>query len=692
MKRTVIAVFSFLILTGVCQTGLAQKVRLRGQITPTCGSGSQKFADIYGEGNIAVMGTFSCRGAFIFNIANPDAPTLAAHYNPGNNQQFLEAIVLNGIGYFGSGNGGGVHIVNLANPSSPQVLGIVNASNGNGFSSIHEMVVFTQGAATYLIENFNGTSNRTMKIINVTNPAAAVFIRDFIPTEVQWVHAMMVKGNRMVTSGWGNSLTAGRTEIYDISNIGTTAPTLQGFIADPNGPSAGNNNHSAWLSEDGNYLYSAREISGSAANGPNAGDVRVFNITDPLNPLLTNRVTMVGLNLNAVTPHNPVVAGNKLYVSWYQAGLQVFDISTANSPVRIGQYDTFQNAFAPEELVRTEFDGEPWDVFCGRDGFANAVPTGYDGAWAVFPFLGEDKVLIGDLAKGLFIVDVSHATEPSKNVVSDFDGDGRTDLSVFTSASGDWTVEKSSDSSQSVVNWGQAGDIITPGDYDGDGKTDHSIFRPSTGVWWFVMSSNGSRPAAQWGLNGDVPVPADYDADGKTDIAVWRPSNGVWYINQSTLGIRYQQWGVLGDKVFTGDYEGDGKADLAVWRPTNGVWYVLQSSSSIPMYYTFGTNGDKPLFTDFDGDGRSDFAVYRPSNGVWYWINSSNNSFTGYQFGLAEDMPIPADYDGDGKSDITVFRPSTNFWYRLNSGSGSFTIRQYGQTGDRPSPSSVQAQ
>jgi len=690
MKRILITAMLVGIAIGSAGNALAQKVRLRSQITPVCGSGSQKFADIYGEGNIAVMGTYSCRGAFIFDISNPDAPTLASWYNPGANQQFLEAIVVNGRGYFASGNGGGVHVVDLANPYSPQPLGIVNAANGNGFSSIHEMVVFTQDAATYLIENFNGTSNRTMKIINVTNPATAVWIRDFVPTEPLWVHAMMIKGNRMVTSGWG-STQPGRTEIYDISNLGTQAPTLQGFIVDPNGAAAGNNNHSAWLSEDGSYLYSAREISGTAANGPNAGDIRVYDISVPSTPVLMKRLTMVGLNLNAVTPHNPVVKGNKLYVSWYQAGMQVFDVSVQSSPVRIGQYDTFQTAFSPEDSL-ADFGGEPWDIFCGGNGLAAAVPTGYDGAWAVFPFLGEDRVLIGDLAKGLFIVDVSHAAENTKNVVSDFDGDGKTDFSVFRPTTGDWNIETSSNGSQSTLNWGLPGDVITPGDYDGDGKTDHAIYRPSTGVWWFVLSSNGSRPAIQFGLNGDIPVAADYDADGRTDIAVWRPSTGAWYINQSTLGVRIVQWGVSGDKVFTGDYEGDGKADLVVWRPSNGVWYVLQSSSSIPMYYGFGTNGDKPLFADLDGDAKSDFTVYRPSTGVWYTVNSNGGAFTGYQFGIAEDVPVPADYDGDGKADIAVFRPSTNVWYRLNSSNSTFVIREFGTSGDRPSPSSVQPQ
>lgn len=690
MKKSLIPVILVMVVVGSVLTVSAQKVRLRSQITPACGSSSNlKYADIYGEGNIAVQGSYNCRGAFIYNISNPDAPTLYSWYNPGANQQFLEAIVVGNRGYFGSGNGGGVHVVDLTNPSSPQLLGIVNAANGNGFSSIHEMVVFEQNGAKYLIENFNGFSNKLLKVINVTNPATAVWVRDINPTEISWVHAMHIRGNRMFTSGWGTSTVRGRTEIYDITNIASQAPSMLGFIEDGS-PSvtAGNNMHSSWSSEDGNYLYSCRETTSGN------GDVRVYNISNPAIPVLVNSLTMQNLSLNAVTPHNPVVMGNYLYVAWYQAGIQVFDISTPSNPIRVGQYDTFQTAFTPPtEEQLASLSNEPWDMVCGSESLQNALPTTYDGDWAVYPFLGQDKVLAGDLKNGLLILDATGVAAPTKNVVSDFDGDGKTDYSVYRPSTGDWVVEKSSDSSTSTTAWGGfAGDIIVPGDYDGDNKSDHAIFRPSTGTWWFIMSSNGSRPAIQWGVNGDIPVPADYDADGRTDIAVWRPSTGVWYISQSTLGVRIQQWGVSTDKVFPGDYEGDGKADLVVWRPSNGVWYVLQSSSTIPIYYAFGVNGDKPLFADFDNDAREDFTIYRPSTGIWYALRSSNNTFLAYQFGIAEDMPTPADYDGDGKTDIAVFRPSTNIWYRVNSGSGAFVIREFGQTDDRPSPSSVNPQ
>jgi hypothetical protein len=678
MKRTLLTVTAMVFALSLAGTIEAQKIQLRGRLAPACATTSSlKFADIYADGNIAVMGSYNCRGVFIMDVSNPDAPTLSSWYNPGANIQFLEAIVIGNRGYFGAGGGTeGVHIVDLTNPAAPVLLGKVNATTGGGYATIHEMMVFDQGGARYLLENSNSTTNQPLRIIDVTNPTAPVLKWQFTSGTGGWIHAMHIRGTRMYLS----SFSSPRVDIYDIANLATQTPTFLGSVQ-----VGGNSNHSSWTNETGEYLYSAREFSN--------GDLRVYDVRNPATPLLVKTFRAGDLALNAITPHNPVVMGNKLYVAWYQAGTQVFDITNPADPVRIGQYDTYTPEFAPsEEEMRTLEKAEPWDIVCGSPNAERALPTSYGGNWAVYPFLGENKVLLGDLTSGLMVVDVTRATENPKNVISDFDGDGRTDFSVYTPTTGDWFVERSSDNASSTLNWGLPGDIITPGDYDGDRKTDNAIFRPSTGVWWLVLSSSGSRPAIQFGINGDVPVPADYDADGRTDIAVWRPSNGAWYINQSTLGVRILQWGTSTDKVFTGDYDADGKADMVAWRPSNGTWYILQSSSSIPVYVNFGVNGDRPLFADLDGDSRSDFTIYRPSNGVWYSLRSSNGAFSAYQFGLAEDLPIPADYDGDGKADIAVFRPSTNVWYRLNSTGGGFVIREFGSTGDRPSPSSVQPQ
>lgn len=682
---------AFSLLPGILSTDAYSQssfgVELKGQINPACtGTQTTKFADIYADGNIAVQGTYSCKGALIYNIADSEHPTLAAHYNPTPSQQFLEAIVIGNRGYFGSGSGGaGVHIVDLTNPSSPVFLGMVNSANGGGYNTIHEMMVFDQNGQRFLIENSNGTET-PLRIINITNPAAPVFVRSITPPNPRWVHAMHIRGNRMFTSGWGSGTSAtsrGRVEIFDISNIATQAPVIIGAIDDPSG-TGGNGNalHSTWSSEDGNYLYSCREIGSSDAASP--GDVRVYDIRNPAVPLLVKKVSMAQLGIVATTPHNPVVKGNRLYVSWYEAGLIVFDITDPVDPKMIGQYDTWPAAIAPltEKEKRILNNADPRDVMCGGIMSARGkLISGMNGLWAVFPFLGENKILIGDLATGLYVLDVS-----KKNKVSDFDGDGRTDISKFSPTTHTWQIEKSSNGTVSSTEFGLAGDKLASGDYDDDGKADIGVWRASNGTFYSLNSSNGAFVANQWGMDGDHPMPGDFDGDGKTDLAVWRPSNGAWYMLQSTAGIKITLWGLNGDRPLLGDYDGDGKDDLTIYR--DGVWFILKSSDSSWICGSFGLASDRPVVGDFDGDGKADMAIYRPGTGGWYIFQSTTNQFTFNTFGLPTDQPIPADYDGDGKADIAIYRPGDGNWHILRTTAG-YMAKAFGSGDDIPSPSSI---
>ncbi len=297
--------------------------------------------------------------------------------------------------------------------------------------------------------------------------------------------------------------------------------------------------------------------------------------------------------------------------------------------------------------------------------------------------------------------------QTTRPVRADFDGDGKSDISVFRRSTGEWYVLKSSGGMQ-AVQWGAMNDRIVPGDFDGDRKTDFAVYRfgdfmnnSFDSYFYILRSSDNSFVARKWGIaNGftaDIPtMPADFDDDGKTDLSVYQaedflPAEGRFKISQSLNGATISRsWGYNADWRVPADYDGDGKADIAVFRNSSffsneqrGVWYILQSSNNAVRVVRFGSLNDKAVPADYDADGKTDIAVYRPSNGTWYRINSQNNSFYAAQFGATEDKPVPADYDGDGKCDIAVFRPATGVWYLQKSTEG-FAAQPFGASGDMP--------
>jgi len=285
---------------------------------------------------------------------------------------------------------------------------------------------------------------------------------------------------------------------------------------------------------------------------------------------------------------------------------------------------------------------------------------------------------VGELAKG--------SIAAPRKTAFDFDGDSKTDLSVFRAALGEWWINRSATAQTFAAQFGVSSDKAVPADYTGDGKSDVAIFRPSTGEWYILRSENGSYFSIAFGQPGDIPVPADYDNDGKMDAAVFRPSSGTWFVlNSSGIGVSILNFGVSSDKPVPADYDGDGKADIAIFRPSDGSWWYLRSSDAQFRVFRFGTSSDKAVPADFTGDGKADIAVYRPSTGEWFIQRSEDNSFYTINFGASGDLPVPGDYDGDGKTDAAVFRPSDSNWYVLRSTSG-LLIQHFGLSSDLPLP------
>lgn len=340
--------------------------------------------------------------------------------------------------------------------------------------------------------------------------------------------------------------------------------------------------------------------------------------------------------------------------------------------VVVGNFDT-ANGLPANRIVRLNPDGSVDRSFRGKtDG-----PIDYVHASVL---QSDGKILVGGSFMGVAGKSRRNIARLTNEALADFDGDGKTDISVFRPADRTWYLQQSY-AGFSGYPFGLSTDRLVPADYDGDGKTDAAVYRDGT---WYILGSLTGFRAIQFGLSEDIPQPADIDGDGLTDIVVFRPSSGTWFtLNIVTNQFRATRFGSQEDRPTIGDYDGDGKADISVFRPSDAVWYRLNSSNNQFSATRFGLSEDQPVATDYDGDGKTDIAVFRPSEGNWYLLNSSDGQFVGFHWGSSTDKLVPGDYDGDGKADYGVYRDGV--WFLEQSMSG-FTAVTFGLPDDKPLP------
>jgi uncharacterized delta-60 repeat protein len=319
------------------------------------------------------------------------------------------------------------------------------------------------------------------------------------------------------------------------------------------------------------------------------------------------------------------------------------------------------------------------------DGERDLSLSGLSGAGTVnsFEVQSDGKVILAGTSGSVrrFIPEVV----PPPPTPFDFDGDHKTDISVFRPSDSYW-YQHLSTGSYVFTNWGLSTDKPAAGDYDNDGKADIGIYRD--GVWYTIRSSDSTLRFYTFGQPGDIPYALDANNDHVTDLVLRNKTEDVitWkicYSGDFTTRTQFDapRW-LPGDVPVTGDFNGDGKADAGFYR--NGEWYLRDDNGgNPPRHYLWGLAGDIPVPGDYDGDGRTDVAVYRPSTGVWY-VERSLDGFYAVQWGISTDIPVPGDYDGDGKADPAVYRDGS--WYLWMSTAG-FGGEYFGLAGDIPIPS-----
>ncbi|HEY0429458.1 MAG TPA: FG-GAP-like repeat-containing protein [Pyrinomonadaceae bacterium] len=409
-------------------------------------------------------------------------------------------------------------------------------------------------------------------------------------------------------------------------------------------------------------------------NGTPTGEVVRLNSNGTRDTTFNLSPNKVGVNGLAVQSDGKVIVVGR--GKNYTSGFPVI----RNGAVKINPDGSIDTSFSPVGIPNGE---QVFSIAIQTDGKIVLV-----GNFAMFNNVAKNAIV-------RLLNTISAAPVFQSNRVSDFDGDGRADASVFRN--GEWFINPSNAPSVAPnafysVQFGLATDKLAPADYDGDGKTDVAVWRENVSgnqaYFYILQSATGAVRVEQFGLTGDVLAAGDWDGDGKADLATWRGGAQSYFfyrgsLNNPSSNVTYVPWGTTGDKPVRGDFDGDSKLDAAVYRPANQIWYIRQSADNQTISRQFGLSADKLVPADFDGDGKSDIAVFR--GGVWYVWQSSNNQIRYQNWGAATDTLVPSDYDGDGKTDFAVWRSGT--YYILNSANAAISYQNFGGSGDVPAAS-----
>ncbi|MDQ3047258.1 MAG: choice-of-anchor B family protein [Bacteroidota bacterium] len=221
----------------------------------------------------------------------------------------------------------------------------------------------------------------SMAVYSLANPEVPVLLRqlnqDFaMPTTV---HDMLVRNDTVYASGGFDGLF--------FFHYNTTTNTFNAINSLTAYPEQGYN-HSSALTTNGRTLVFCDEVPRDLA-------VKVLDVSD----LSNISVDALFRSANGPTAHNPYISGNQfVFISYYQDGLQIYDISNPLSPVRTGFFDT--------------------DTLDGPANNYNLAGPTYHGNWGAYIDLPSKLIIAGDMQNGLYILDASVATGVSENNAS----------------------------------------------------------------------------------------------------------------------------------------------------------------------------------------------------------------------------------------------------------------------------------
>ena len=230
------------------------------------------------------------------------------------------------------------HVSQFTNPTT---------SASVSFTAAHNLYIDENGIC-YIFgasSNSGGSPSDGAVFLDVaSNATSPVYLGEW---NDEYIHDGMVRGDTM----YAGCIYTGDLYIVDVSD--KSNPFVLGTHQTPSSFT-----HNAWVSDDGNYVFTTDEK-------PDAY-IGSYNISDMSNIQEVDRIQS-NPESNSI-PHNTHVDGDFLVTSWYRDGTTIHDISNPNSLVQVAYYDSYVGS-----------------------------GDGFDGCWGTYPFLPSGNIISSEI-------------------------------------------------------------------------------------------------------------------------------------------------------------------------------------------------------------------------------------------------------------------------------------------------------
>ncbi len=220
-------------------------------------------------------------------------------------------------------------------------------------SRCHNIFIDSTSALLYACGVTYGTFDAPMRILSLANPEVPTLVYDY--NFVDYVHDVYVRND----TAYINAALEG-LRVANFAN--PTMPIPLGSLS--NYVDKGYN-HSGWLSEDGNIYVLCDETIGMRFKVLDVSDLSDIQVLSAAIPPTFEKTL----------PHNVMYKDGLAYFSYYNDGLQIYDLKDPSNPIRVGYYDTYPDS----------------DVI-------------FRGAWGVYVYLPSGRILVSDRKHGLFVL------------------------------------------------------------------------------------------------------------------------------------------------------------------------------------------------------------------------------------------------------------------------------------------------